>query len=56
MSDTNFDFLKEHDPIFYQLATAERAFISDPNTTLIIKLRQLGEAVAQDLAGRCNQK
>ncbi len=50
---TNFDFLKEHDPIFHQLAAAaERSFISDPNTTLI-KLRQLGEAIAQDLASRC---
>lgn len=50
---SNFDFLKEHDPIFFQLAcSAERAFSSDPNTTLI-KLRQLGEALAQDLAARC---
>lgn len=37
---TKFDYLKEHDPIFHQLAAAERSFISDPNTTLI-KLRQL---------------
>ncbi|UUA71795.1 type I restriction-modification system endonuclease [Cellvibrio sp. QJXJ] len=51
---TNFDFLQEHDPVFVQLAAAaERSFISDPNTTLI-KLRQLGEAIAQDLAARCN--
>lgn len=51
---TNFGFLAEHDPVFVQLATAaERSFISDPNTTLI-KLRQLGEAIAQDLAARCN--
>ena len=49
---SNFDFLQEHDPIFLQLAsTAEQAFASDPNTTLI-KLRQLGEALAQDLASR----
>ncbi|WP_259758954.1 type I restriction-modification system endonuclease [Pseudomonas sp. GCEP-101] len=48
----NFAFLKEHDPVFLQLATtAEHVFASDPNTTLI-KLRQLGEALAQDLAGR----
>ncbi len=55
MADTtNFDFLQEHDPVFVQLAAAaERSFISDPNTTLI-KLRQLGEAIAQDLAIRCN--
>ena len=51
--NSNFDFLKEHDALFLQLATAaERAFASDPNTTLI-KLRQLGEALAQDLAARC---
>jgi type I restriction enzyme R subunit len=49
---TNFIFLKEHDQIFYQLAfQAEQAFSSDPNTTLM-KLRQLGEALAQDLASR----
>ena len=51
-SSSNFSFLQEHDPIFLQLAsTAEQAFASDPNTTLI-KLRQLGEALAQDLASR----
>ena len=48
----NFPFLQEHDPVFHQLAsTAEQVFASDPNTTLI-KLRQLGEALAQDLASR----
>lgn len=48
----NFNFLNDYDPIFLQLASAaERAFSSDPNTTLI-KLRQLGEALAQDLAAR----
>ncbi|GGX46252.1 type I restriction-modification system endonuclease [Saccharospirillum salsuginis] len=46
----NFSFLAEHDPLFVELATAaERAFAGDPNTTLI-KLRQLGEAMAQHLA------
>ncbi len=46
----NFVFLAEHDALFVELATAaERAFSSDPNTTLI-KLRQLGEALAQHLA------
>ncbi|MCF6211328.1 MAG: type I restriction-modification system endonuclease [Gammaproteobacteria bacterium] len=48
----NFHFLHEYDPVFLQLASAaEQAFASDPNTTLI-KLRQLGEALAQDLAAR----
>jgi len=49
---SNFAFLAEHDPVFLQLAnTAEQVFAADPNTTLI-KLRQLGEALAQDLAAR----
>lgn len=49
---TNFAFLAEHDPLFVELAqSAERAFISDPDTTLF-KLRQLGEALAQHLATR----
>ncbi|MGL4603359.1 MAG: type I restriction-modification system endonuclease [Iodobacter sp.] len=48
----NFGFLAEHSALLVQLAaTAERAFSSDPNTTLI-KLRQFGEALAQDLAVR----
>ncbi|QIB50018.1 type I restriction-modification system endonuclease [Pseudomonas sp. OIL-1] len=47
---SNFAFLSEHDPVFFQLANvAEQVFASDPNTTLI-KLRQLGEALAQHLA------
>ncbi|MCU1718175.1 type I restriction-modification system endonuclease [Pseudomonas sp. 5P_3.1_Bac2] len=49
---SNFAFLQEHDPLFLQLATtAEQVFAADPNTTLI-KLRQLGEALAQSLASR----
>ncbi len=48
----NFGFLAEHDPLLVQIAAAaERAFASDPNTTLI-KLRQLGEALAQNIAAR----
>lgn len=47
---SNFAFLSEHDPLFVELASsAERVFTSDPNTTLI-KLRQLGEAMAQHIA------
>lgn len=50
---SNFEFLKEHDPMFLQLAVnAEQAFAADPNTTLI-KLRQLAEAFAQEIAARC---
>ncbi|CDL86574.1 type I restriction-modification system endonuclease [Xenorhabdus cabanillasii] len=49
-SSVNFGFLSEHDPLFVQIAsTAELVFYSDPNTTLI-KLRQLGEALAQHIA------
>lgn len=47
---SNFSFLAEHDPLFAQIAhTAEQVFKADPNTTLI-KLRQLGEAMAQFMA------
>ncbi|OGB21781.1 MAG: type I restriction-modification system endonuclease [Burkholderiales bacterium RIFCSPLOWO2_02_FULL_57_36] len=48
----NFGFLAEHSPLLAQLGqTAEQVFSSDPNTTLL-KLRQLGEAIAQELATR----
>lgn len=48
----NFAFLAEHNAIFLQLASsAERNFSADPNTTLV-KVRQLGEALAQDIATR----
>ncbi|VAW65645.1 hypothetical protein MNBD_GAMMA11-1618 [hydrothermal vent metagenome] len=48
----NFDFLKHHDQLLFKLAeTAERCFVSDPNTTLV-KMRQLGEAIAQNIAAR----
>lgn len=50
---SNFYFLQAHAPILLELAQgAERAFVGDPNTTLI-KLRQLSEALAQDIAMRC---
>lgn len=51
---SNFEFLKHHDPVFYQLASAaEQFFRVDPNTTLI-KIRQLSEAFAKDIASRLN--
>ncbi|MBW3164590.1 type I restriction-modification system endonuclease [Ferrimonas balearica] len=56
IAQSNFSFLQssEHDPIFFQLANnAELAFSHDPNTTLV-KLRQLAEAFAKDLAARCD--
>lgn len=50
VNSSNFQFLEEHDAVFLQLATtAELVFSSDPNTTLI-KLLQLGEALAQNIA------
>lgn len=49
---SNFYFLQAHAPILLELAQgAERAFVGDPNTTLV-KLRQLSEALAQDIAMR----
>lgn len=50
LATSNFEFLKEHDPVFFQLTNnAERIFAIDPNACLM-KLRQFGEALAQDLA------
>ncbi|WP_186198169.1 type I restriction-modification system endonuclease [Burkholderia gladioli] len=53
MSPTgNFSFLAEHSPLLAQLGSAaEKIFAADPNASLI-KLRQFGEAMAQDLAAR----
>ncbi len=49
---SNFDFLKHHDELLLRLAiTAEACFVPDPNTTLI-KMRQLGEALAKTIASR----
>jgi len=49
---SNFAFLKHHDELLFKLAeTAERCFVPDPNITLV-KMRQLGEALAQDIASR----
>ncbi|WP_196160727.1 type I restriction-modification system endonuclease [Reinekea sp. G2M2-21] len=49
---SNFEFLKEHDPIFFQLThNAEKIFAIDPNASLM-KVRQFGEAVAQDIASQ----
>ena len=52
MSTTNFDFLRPREPELWQLgAQAERYFHADPNTCLL-KLRQFGEQLAQDVAER----
>lgn len=51
-NNSNFEFLKQHDSIFYDLATAsEQFFRVDPNTTLI-KLRQLAESMSKDIASK----
>ena len=48
----NFQFLAAYDPQFVRLGTlAERYFRDDPNTCLI-KLRQFGELLAQEVAAR----
>ena len=52
MQTSNFTFLEQHDALLFQLASAaEQVFVPDPNITLL-KLRQLGEALAQDIASR----
>lgn len=49
---SNFHFLQPEHGLFFQLAnSAEIAFSFDPNTTLL-KVRQLGEALAQEIAAR----
>ncbi len=51
---SNFWFLRDHDPLLLQLCTAaERNYHEDPNTT-VIKLRQFGEAVVRHLAAVFN--
>jgi type I restriction enzyme R subunit len=53
-SKSNFYFLEDHDPVFFQLASsAEQFFAADPNTA-IVKLRQFAEALAKDIASRFN--
>jgi type I restriction enzyme R subunit len=49
---TNFAFFEEHDQLLVRLGMlAEKYFSNDPNTS-ILKLRQLGEALAQHIASR----
>lgn len=49
---SNFEFLRNHDELLLKLSvTAENCFVPDPNTTLV-KMRQLGEALAQNIAAR----
>jgi type I restriction enzyme R subunit len=51
-SSSNFDFLAQDHPLLERLGRlAERYFCDDPNTCLI-KLRQLGEALTQEIAAR----
>lgn len=49
---SNFSFLAQHEPVFFQLGPeAELLFPFDPNASLL-KLRQLGEAMARSMAAR----
>jgi type I restriction enzyme R subunit len=49
---TNFAHLEEHDQLLVRLGMlAEKYFTDDPNTC-VLKLRQLGEALAQHVASR----
>ena len=51
-TNNNFDFLRHHDELLVRLAeTAKSCFVPDPNTTLL-KMRQLGEVLAQSIAAR----
>lgn len=55
-SSSNFEFLKQHHEWLFKLAeSAERNFSPDPNTSLI-KIRQLGEGIAQTIASRVGVK
>lgn len=52
----NFGFLKSREPLLFRLATlAEGLFPSDPNTTLL-KARQFGEALAQQVATNARKR
>ena len=49
---SNFDFLKNHDAIFFKLiSVAEEFYRIDPNTT-VVKVRQFAEAMAKDIASK----
>ena len=52
MISTNFTHLRQYDEQLFRLGSlAERCFPEDPNTSLL-KLRQLGELLAQQVASR----
>jgi len=52
----NFSFLEKNEPLLYRLAhLAEQLFPTDYNTS-ILKTRQFGEAVAQQILARSKQK
>ena len=53
--DTNFQFLENIEPQLMRLgALAERYFPDDPNTSLM-KLRQFGELLAQNIAAQVGE-
>jgi type I restriction enzyme, R subunit len=52
MQSLNFSFIEKFEPLLHRLAfLAEQLFPTDPNTSLL-KARQFGEAVAQQVAAR----
>ncbi len=52
MNSQNFSFIAGTEPLLYRLAVlSEQMFSTDPNTSLL-KSRQFGEAIAQQVAAR----
>lgn len=56
MQSLNFSFFETAEPLLFRLAClAEQLFPTDPNTTLL-KSRQFGEAIAQQVAAKANRR
>lgn len=52
MESLNFSFIEKSEPLLFRLAAlSEQLFPTDPNTSLL-KSRQFGEAIAQQIAAR----
>lgn len=56
MESLNFSFIEKSEPLLFRLATlSEQLFPTDPNTSLL-KSRQFGEAIAQQIAARSRRQ
>ncbi|HRK34608.1 MAG TPA: hypothetical protein PLJ47_08435, partial [Candidatus Hydrogenedentes bacterium] len=56
MESLNFSFIQKSEPLLFRLATlSEQLFPTDPNTSLL-KSRQFGEAIAQQIAARSRRQ